>query len=171
MSKLHPSVPPPKAMEPKVMVAFDQPAGVAPRRLLVERTKRLYAEQDLVKLLEAAGVDTAEPELNGNLPLDLFDNTEFESRPPEEWMALAVDSAGQKRYLPAKYLKRDEHGKGSWRSCHVLSYDAQRRLFAVREESVAENQVETARKKAAAAARVAAANGVGMRSGSLAKAR
>ena len=54
-----------------------------------------------------AGVDSSEPEAEGALSLEIFDNTELESRPPEEWARLA--QAGE---LRAQYPKRGAAGAG-----------------------------------------------------------
>jgi hypothetical protein len=55
------------------------------------RKKRLYAAQNLQDLLVKEGVDTAdaadgEAEVQQALDIEVFDDTEFESRTPAEWV-------------------------------------------------------------------------------------
>ena len=38
------------------------------------------------------------------LPLEIFDNTEFDCRTPEEWMSLGVDEEGARKPIPGKAL-------------------------------------------------------------------
>jgi hypothetical protein len=53
----------------------------------VQRKKRLWAQQDVRALVRALGVsvDSLRPDASV-LPLAAFDNTEYESRTPSEWL-------------------------------------------------------------------------------------
>lgn len=58
--------PPMRAYEPKVNAPFKGLAGKAPRPILIERRKRLFALQSIEKLLrEEHGIDTTLPETEG----------------------------------------------------------------------------------------------------------
>lgn len=82
-------------------------SGKTPRKLEVERRKRHYAKQSLEELLQEKGIDSrdlvpvvAHPHRPSNsvvpkratfppfLPLEIFDNVDFDIRTPEEWVAL-----------------------------------------------------------------------------------
>lgn len=55
-----------RAYEPKVHAPFKVTAGQAPRPIQIERRKRLFALQDVEKLLrDDHGVDTTLPETEG----------------------------------------------------------------------------------------------------------
>ncbi len=53
----------PAIPEPKVYVAHKQELGAMPRRVVVERQRRLFSEQDVPSLLAAVGVDFRYPEM------------------------------------------------------------------------------------------------------------
>jgi dynein heavy chain len=72
------------------MVPYETGPGQTPRKIKIERNKRLYMEQDIEKLLEEKGVSlkkTDEPEI---FPLEAFDDFSFDPRPAEEWKNFAV---------------------------------------------------------------------------------
>ena len=97
---------------------------------MIERQKRLFALQDVGALLLDLGVDVNEPDTltdGGMEPLESFDDTEYEGRPIEEWMALADDAgSGGPRGVPARFLH-----EGAWRECVVTSYDDESREFSL----------------------------------------
>jgi dynein heavy chain len=85
-------------LEPKVIVPYKPRAGKPPRRIEIERRKRLFASQDVEQLLRRKGIDytrysvatdhrTGKP---SHLPLEVFDDTSFESRSPSEWMDIGT---------------------------------------------------------------------------------
>ena len=103
-----------KSWDPKVQVPYKVDSGNPPRKLEIERRKRQYSKlaKDLESLLTQHNVRTQElmpitdrsskallssssrggdgstPVFPSFLPLEIFDNTEFDSRTPEEWMKL-----------------------------------------------------------------------------------
>lgn len=112
--------------EPKVHVPFQQEIGAMPRKVVVERQRRLFGEQDLDMLLMSHGIDMALPEPVGTPALASFDDTEYDPRPIAEWAGL-VGEALQGRYLHR--AKPTAHA--CWRSCTVVSYDPETELFTV----------------------------------------
>jgi len=88
-----------RRIEPKVIVPFQQKAGMAPRRIEIERKTRLYATQNIDELLRKEGIDYSAYTVNydhktgkpSQLPLEIFDDTEFESRSPAKWIQLGTD--------------------------------------------------------------------------------
>ena len=98
-----------RAIEPKVIAAFKPPPGGMPRKLEIERKKRLYAAQDVEMLLSAKGISYLDPvastigEAVGTLPLVAFDNADYEIRSPEGWMRLGAGvAAGTETVLLAR---------------------------------------------------------------------
>ena len=103
-----------KSWDPKVQVPYRVDSGNTPRKLEIERRKRQYSKlaKDLESLLtqhnvmtqelmpitdrsskallssSSRGGDSSTPVFPSFLPLEIFDNTEFDSRTPEEWMKL-----------------------------------------------------------------------------------
>lgn len=119
------------AVEPKVHASHKMVPGHAPRRIEIERKKRLFASLNIEDLLREQHVDytrynDATDHQSGQasyLPLELFDNTTFEVREPEEWIRLGtVDGVCA---VPAHVLTFPEGQSGKWVACTVTSYDSQ----------------------------------------------
>ncbi|KAK2170975.1 hypothetical protein NP493_1117g00049 [Ridgeia piscesae] len=114
---------PPGSYTPKVQLPFWTAPGNCPRKVEIERRKRIYAAMDLNELLVKEGINTDElmPKEVANvrvilnkdpnnpapfppfLPLHIFDNEEFDCRNPDEWIALGLDGAFR-RPVPGKAL-------------------------------------------------------------------
>nr|AML30859.1 axonemal inner arm dynein heavy chain 3 [Marsilea vestita] len=102
-------------LDPSVMVPYVTKVGELPRKVAIERRKRLFASQGLVDLLAAEGV-TEDFQLNKPcLPLPVFDNTDFESRPPHRW----VD---KNKPVPAEAAYAEPQQPCIWKECEVLDY-------------------------------------------------
>jgi dynein heavy chain, axonemal len=116
-----------------VFAPYETIRGQAPRRIEVERKKRLYASVDITEILNEKNVLTyLEKKSFGDkkdgLPLYIFDNTEFESRPMEEWVRyVRVSKAG----LPARATKVGSKGHISWEPCMVKDFDENTSEFLV----------------------------------------
>ncbi|CAF1149286.1 unnamed protein product [Adineta steineri] len=101
-----------KTFEPKVFMPFYTAPYTLPRKVEIERRKRLYLSLDLPTLLEERNIDTnklmpkyvpADKPVTLNmpnedpapfdpfLPLYYFDDTDFEIWTPETWLALGHD--------------------------------------------------------------------------------
>ena len=124
--------------EPKLQVPYNTQPGQPPRQVLLEREKRFYADQDIAALLREEGVDFSHGGDPGgeqyatfmDLPLELFDNTEFDCRNPEEWAALG---AAETRGVPGTTLwAKDGDEVGSiWVGCRMMEYDADSQTYLV----------------------------------------
>uniref|UniRef100_A0A7S3JP62 Uncharacterized protein n=1 Tax=Aureoumbra lagunensis TaxID=44058 RepID=A0A7S3JP62_9STRA len=94
-----------KSVAPKVQRAFDnERLGNEPPRLLeIERKKREYAAKDLLSLIRERGLFQQKGN-NLRLPIEWFDDEEYESRSIDAWLA-----AGPKinKGLPATVLHAD----------------------------------------------------------------
>ncbi|KAI9349443.1 dynein heavy chain and region D6 of dynein motor-domain-containing protein [Zopfochytrium polystomum] len=108
-----------KALEPKVMLPFESRPNQTPRKIEIERRKRLFSTQKIEELilseLRAAGMTKWVEEKGGTtdsgpgndqemtteifctdpfaemLPLSAFDDTEFDPRTTEEWLNMVSD--------------------------------------------------------------------------------
>eukprot|EP00040_Diaphanoeca_grandis_P037866 m.251032 g.251032 ORF g.251032 m.251032 type:complete len:4203 (+) comp33890_c0_seq2:91-12699(+) len=138
---------PRKAFQPKTQVAYTVPSGTVPRRVEVERLRRVYQSDDVGRvLLEWEGLST-EDLLPGGLlvhgdgegsprgsvvsnlaylPLEKFDNFEHDQRTPEEWLQLGVNDQGEFKGVPAKTIvlstSTSTSGDYTWANCVVQKY-------------------------------------------------
>jgi dynein heavy chain len=121
------------ALEPKVQAPFRTRPGEIPRRIQIERRKRLYSAQRIEDLLEERGVAACGPHPSSltaispecpGLPIEIFDDESFEVRSAECWLEIAGRGGGA---LPARALyflsPEGGNGQGIWRDCHVVGYD------------------------------------------------
>jgi dynein heavy chain len=128
-----------RTTEPKLQVPYKTALGQPPRQVVLERERRFYSEQDLTELLLAEGADFSQDEESPaqkypstmGLPLELFDDTEFDCRTPEEWVGLGK---AEDRSVPAVALFALE-GDGAlgseWVAARVLEYDTDSDTFLV----------------------------------------
>eukprot|EP01116_Phalansterium_solitarium_P017128 TRINITY_DN413_c0_g1_i5.p1 TRINITY_DN413_c0_g1~~TRINITY_DN413_c0_g1_i5.p1 ORF type:complete len:4163 (-),score=2181.62 TRINITY_DN413_c0_g1_i5:539-13027(-) len=121
--------------EPKVMVPYVTEPTRTPRKIRIERQKRLFMEQNIEQLLQAEGIDYSvvpeTPLLHAQLPLEVFDDTTFDPRTNDEWNTLIglAKRAGE-RGIPAKALSGGESG-GRWRTATVVDYNVPTDKFLV----------------------------------------
>lgn len=126
---------PPTAYLPKVSLPYETEAGQVPREIEIERKRRQYTAMDIDELLKELDIDTSLPEdpyeLYSKLPLEIFDNSEYDCRgSPEEWLDLGrVD--GEVKGVPAKALIKESSGAGQWMSCLVKSFDSDTDQYTV----------------------------------------
>ena len=115
----------PSSLHPRVMVPFTHHSStLPPRRIAIERKRRQFASQSLAALLLSHGIDYAShsPQhdhstgLPSFLSLHLFDDDEYESFTPQQWL--------QHGPLPAKALRLDAEGRGDYAACTVTAYNA-----------------------------------------------
>lgn len=147
---------PDKAWEPKVQLPYKTEGAQTPRKIEIERRKRIYSKQDLNQLLEDLGVNTSDLMPSGDynmkvnltgangsdaapfpsfLPLDIFDDTEYDCRTPHEWLQLGMVD-GEQRPVPGKALLPTGHKENGirehqWTDVGALSYDSEKQLFLV----------------------------------------
>ena len=85
-------------IEPKLIAPLFPRSGEPPRRIVMERTKRLYAAQDIDALLRDRGVDYSHYGVNQDhstalptfLPLEVFDDVQTDPHLPHVWIALGT---------------------------------------------------------------------------------
>ena len=131
--------PGPSPLDPKVAVPFKTQPGRPPRRIEVERKKRLFAAQDVAALLRARGVDYArcwdgvdhQSGQRSHLPLDVFDDAELHYRGPEEWLQLAPRVPARALCFPPGTTAASAPASGRWLACEAVSYDAAARRYTV----------------------------------------
>ncbi|XP_047204788.1 dynein axonemal heavy chain 1 isoform X4 [Girardinichthys multiradiatus] len=136
---------------PKVQIPYETLPGHAARQLVVERLRREYLVIDLEQLLAEKGIEPnslmprhlnstdpiSDNVLSPILPLEIFDNEDYDCRTPEDWLALGKTegSPGQKP-VPAKaLLLKDDSGSPcpeySWHLVGVLDYSKEKCQYLV----------------------------------------
>jgi len=119
------------ALEPKVMAPFSARPGETPRKVQIERKKRLFAMQDMAELLKEQGVDCTADGMKAHssrLPLESFDNTEYESRTHKEWVI--TDGEGNVK-TPARVAVTQMDGSVAWTPCVVLDFNEEENMYCV----------------------------------------
>ena len=174
-----------KAMEPKVLLPYEARPGQTPRKIEIERRKRIYSSQNIGVLIreeiraalgpnghaierlgsgsdgisdpgtpEGAGtagtpvaraVDEEDVDLSGDfLPLEYFDDVEYDERTVWEWLNMLGDATPSNRTPNALLSRSNPQASASmeapihlaaipvpakaldgtkWRNCLVIAYD------------------------------------------------
>ncbi|NXS08082.1 DYH1 protein, partial [Neodrepanis coruscans] len=115
---------PEQSFKPKVQMPFQRVPGQCPRKVEIERRRRLYLTFDITELLASKGIDSNElmprhydpdnmPTIEETkdsvfpiyLPLKVFDNDEYDCRTPEEWISLGLEPGSlDRKPVPGKAL-------------------------------------------------------------------
>ncbi|RMC00001.1 hypothetical protein DUI87_23409 [Hirundo rustica rustica] len=153
---------PEQSFKPKVQMPFRRLPGQNPRKVEVERRRRLYLSFDIAELLASKGIDSNQlmprhydpdnmPPLEKTkdsvfpiyLPLQVFDNDEFDCRTPEEWISLGLEPGSfDRKPVPGKALLPTDDVLGhedpksqdlvyKWIDVGVLDYDKETELYLV----------------------------------------
>uniref|UniRef100_A0ABM5FKE2 Dynein axonemal heavy chain 1 isoform X3 n=1 Tax=Pogona vitticeps TaxID=103695 RepID=A0ABM5FKE2_9SAUR len=151
-----------QAYKPKVQIPFEVLPGQCPRKIEIERRRRLYLSLDISQLLKNEGVDSNDlmprhqdpanmPTIEQNndplfpvyLPLEIFDDEEYDCRTPEEWLLLGVEPGSEDRKpIPGKALLPTDDVLGhedpksrkliyKWIDVGVLDYDEKMKFYLV----------------------------------------
>ncbi|XP_044079595.1 dynein axonemal heavy chain 1 isoform X1 [Siniperca chuatsi] len=107
---------------PKVQMPYQTIPDQIPRKLEIERRRREYLKLDFEQLLAEQGiyshllmprhpsssdehVNTPDNPVSPYLPLEIFDNEEYDCRTPEDWLALGnAEGSPNRKPIPAKAL-------------------------------------------------------------------
>ncbi|NXH20173.1 DYH1 protein, partial [Bucco capensis] len=153
---------PVQSFKPKVQIAFQGLPGQCPRKIEVERRRRVYQTFDIAQLLASKGIDSdqlmprhhdpnnmptigekKDPVFPIYLPLQIFDNAEYDCRTSEEWISLGLEPGSQDRkpvpgraLLPTDDVLGHEDPKNQkliykWIDVGVLDYDKETELYLV----------------------------------------
>ncbi|KAI4880923.1 hypothetical protein NFI96_025448, partial [Prochilodus magdalenae] len=144
----------------KVQLPYSCPPGQRPRTIEIERRRREYLKLDITQLLAELGIDSNQlisselsdedhtesscppvakkpfPPASNYLPLEIFDNEEFDCRTPEDWLALGYQPGSRDRKpVPAKALlptcDKSLTPEYSWQSVGVLDYYPEKKQYLV----------------------------------------
>ncbi|KAJ9446655.1 Dynein-1-beta heavy chain [Diplonema papillatum] len=138
------------SLDPKVFTPHATARGAIPRVVAIQRKRAAYDAKSLVRLLLDRGIDyskdgpggtipdgpTDDSVFHSYLPLEAFDNTDYDERSAEDWLSLGVDSDGVFQYVPAQALWYDDVEKGKWSPAKVLDWNvAEHKLLIEWEEA------------------------------------
>jgi dynein heavy chain len=116
--------------DPKVMEPFVPIPGKPPRKVVIDRQRKLFASLDIEELLLELGINyrTNASEQNPSewLPLEPFDDLEYDCRLPHEWIELGTDEEGNFAPIPAQGLAKNDDGICEWKAVLVESWDEER---------------------------------------------
>nr|XP_023655546.1 dynein heavy chain 1, axonemal [Paramormyrops kingsleyae] len=147
---------------PKVQLPFLRPPGRLPRKIAIERLRREYLSCDITRLLAEHGIDSMQlmtaiqstgdnsmnpqwPRLpiSNYLPLEVFDNEEFDCRTSTDWLQLGYEPGScDRKPVPGKALLPSNDGTAEcdplnsklefcWQSVGVLDYNPEKKLYLV----------------------------------------
>ncbi|XP_068171919.1 dynein axonemal heavy chain 1 [Antennarius striatus] len=145
---------------PKIQMPYQTIPGQIPRKLAIERRRREYLLLNFEQLLADKGIDSdfLMPKCRSNdqaampdnpvasyLPLEMFDNEDYDCRTPEDWLLLGNDEQlPHRKPIPAKALlstsdnylsAEDDPGssslKYSWHLVDVLDYSKEKYQYLV----------------------------------------
>ncbi|XP_046731532.1 dynein axonemal heavy chain 1 [Silurus meridionalis] len=143
------------AYMPKVQMPYICSRGRWPRKLEIEKQRREYLLLDIAQLLADLGIDSSQlvprttssedqpesPPADNYLPLEIFDNEEFDCYTPEDWLALGCEpgSSDQKPVPAIAFLltedggeeQRDSTPEYAWQSVGVLDYSPEKKQYMV----------------------------------------
>jgi len=132
-----------------------------PRRVAVERKRREYAtmvtetkgqeEETISTETTSSGLELLlrEKEVDYNLPggdasgshgieaaltlpLEAFDNHDYEIRSSKDWISLGIDEATNvQRGVPGIALCLSNDGSGYWRACRAVAWNENRQMFTI----------------------------------------
>ncbi|KAJ7998998.1 hypothetical protein DPEC_G00210820 [Dallia pectoralis] len=146
----------------KVQMPYHSWPGECPRKIQIERRRREYLKLDIAQLLNENGIDSnlllprhqsreqdmttpdnPLPPVSNYLPLEVFDNEEFDCRTPEDWLALGYEKGSTDRkpipgyaLLPTTEKTPPEDPKSPtleyrWQLVGVLDYNQEGKLYLV----------------------------------------
>jgi len=136
-------------VDPKVLEPYIPLKDHPPRKVIIDRQKKLFASLNIEELLLELGVDYSIPPKQAaeswaspfnvpnlsaqvascKLPLEPFDDSEYDCRTPEEWIECGNQMDEKFEPIPGQSLWRDENGVGHWRRVLIYKHDQERDMF------------------------------------------
>ncbi len=88
-----------------------------------------------IKLKVSPGAKNIDADCDPFLPLEVFDDTEYDSRMPDEWLALGFEKGVQKpvpgKALLASGIVKDGVKQYEWMDVGMTAYDPVKQLYQV----------------------------------------
>ena len=124
-------------INPKVNEPHEMIANRPPRKVMIDRMKKVYSTINIESLLKKIDIDFTKPdELESWLPLEFFEDKDLDIYTPQEWLNKSTDLEGNVLFIPGIGLHRDQNGIGKWSRVLVNSYNAANdKFFGIWEDS------------------------------------
>ncbi|KAL0978572.1 hypothetical protein UPYG_G00172390 [Umbra pygmaea] len=145
---------------PKVQLPYHHLPEQCHRKIEIERRRREYLKLDISQLLTEQGIDSnllmprhqsseqhvttpQDPPVSNYLPLEVFDNEEFDCRTPQDWLALGYENeTADRKPVPGKALLpiadkippldlKSLTLEYRWQLVGVLDYSQEKKLYLV----------------------------------------
>ena len=100
--------------------------GLPPRKVMIDRMRKIISTINIETLLKQAEINFSnENPLDSLLPLEFFEDKDFDIFTAEEQMAKAKDKENPERYLYIQDvdLKRDKEIHGTWKRVFINFYN------------------------------------------------
>jgi len=105
------------------------------RRAKIESLRNEYKDANLDLLLLEQGCDLNNLPINVEwLPLEMFDDTRFEDRSPQDWFTYYTDEEGNRIDFTGRALVKDENEMYFWEPVLVSDYEEDNKMFIVQFE-------------------------------------
>ncbi|XP_023247279.1 dynein heavy chain 1, axonemal-like [Copidosoma floridanum] len=119
-----------ESFAPKVQMPVEAEPRHLVRNVETERRRRLYRSFELEVLFREAGIEPPSVvSAHHYLPLELFDDKEYDCRTPAEWLDLGL-VRGKRYPTPAEALVPEEvTGEARWQPVAVTQHDAITNLY------------------------------------------
>lgn len=118
-------------INPKVNEPHELLIGRPPRRVMIDRMKKVYSTINISSLLNKVNINYSIPnQLDDWLPLEFFDDKELDIYTAEEWISKAKNSSGLGLLIPGVGLKIDRRGAGTWNRALIKSYNFETEKFS-----------------------------------------
>ena len=129
-------------VDPKVFEPYVPIPGRTPRKVVIDRQKKLFASLRIEDLLKEQGIEYTKP-IEAWLQLEPFDDCEFNVRTPEEWIQLGF-SDGHFEKVPALGLQQSQNDPDMyyWRPVLIDEYDEDSKQFKGLWDDSGKKQVE-----------------------------
>ncbi|OXU24749.1 hypothetical protein TSAR_002051 [Trichomalopsis sarcophagae] len=121
-----------QAFSPKVQVGLEMGSKRLVRNVEVQRRRCLYRDLNLENILHERGIRANDILDSSFLPLETFDDEEYDCRTPDEWLDLGLVD-GRRYPVPAEALLESsaEEPTPSWRPIAVINYVPSSRLWQI----------------------------------------
>ncbi|OMJ85153.1 hypothetical protein SteCoe_13621 [Stentor coeruleus] len=116
-------------VDPKVFEPYAPIPGRTPRKVVIDRQKKLFASLRIEDLLKEQGIEYTKP-IEAWLNLEPFDDSDFNVRNPEEWIQLGM-SDGKFEHIPGLSLQQSPNDSEMyyWRPVLISVYDGEKKVF------------------------------------------
>ncbi len=111
-------------INPKVNEPHELIPGRPPRKVMIDRMKKIYLTINIETLLKNINIDFSKIDpLENWLPLEFFEDKDLDIYRSEEWLGKATDNFSNVLFIPGVALHRDENGVGTWKRVLINSFD------------------------------------------------